>query len=158
MAHGVDIAVRAGISPPGSTAYVAHPLSPIRRVVVGSPAYLRKHGSPKGPAELESHACFTTLANRSGSPWRFVRHGKETAVHVHGPIRASTPAALVVLARADAGLALLPDWLVAGDLAKGHLRQVLGGWDTPGIATWLVYRAEHRHAARVRAFIEAMST
>jgi DNA-binding transcriptional LysR family regulator len=157
VAQGVDIAVRAGISPPDSTAYVAHPVLAIRRVIVGSPAYLRQRGSPKEPPDLQSHVCLATIARPSGSPWRFVRDGKTTAVDVHGPVRASTPAALAVLARAGIGLAQLPDWLVAEDLAKGRLRQVLAAWATPGIATWLVHRTEHRHAARVRAFVEAMT-
>jgi DNA-binding transcriptional LysR family regulator len=157
VAQGVDIAVRAGIAPPDSTAYVAHPVLAIRRVVVGSPAYLRQRGTPKEPAELENHVCLATLARPSGSPWRFVRNGKETAVAVRGPVRASTPAALAVLARAGIGLAQLPDWLIADDLAQGRLRQVLTGWNTPGIATWLIHRTEHRHAARVRAFVETMT-
>jgi DNA-binding transcriptional LysR family regulator len=128
-----------------------------QRVIVGSPAYLRQRGSPKEPADLESHDCLATIARPSGSPWRFVRDGQTTAVDVRGPVRASTPAALAALARAGIGLAQLPDWLVAEDLAKGRLRQVLAAWATPGIATWLVHRIEHRHAARVRAFVETMT-
>lgn len=158
VAQGVDVAVRAGFSPPDSTAYVAHPVLAIRRVVVGAPTYLRRHGSPKEPADLETHVCLTTLARPSTGRWRFVREGKETAVDVRGPVRASTPTALVGLARAGIGLAELPDWLVADDLAHGRLRRVLAGWDTPGVATWVIHRTEHRHAARVRAFVEAMTT
>lgn len=157
VSQGVDVAVRAGLSPPDSTAYVAHPVLAIRRLVVGAPAYLRQRGTPREPADLAKHVCLTTLARQSGSPWRFVREGRETSVDVRGPVRASTPAALVVLARAGIGLALLPDWLVADDLAQGRLRQVVASWHTPGIATWLVHRTEHRQAARVRAFVEAMT-
>ena len=130
----------------------------IRRVVVATPGYLRQHGTPKEPSELTKHICLTTLARQSGSPWRFVRDGKELAVDVRGPLRASTPAALAVLARAGVGLAQLPEWLVNDDLARGRLRQVLAGWDTPGIATWLIHRTEHRQAARVRAFVDVMTT
>jgi DNA-binding transcriptional LysR family regulator len=158
VAQGVDIAVRAGLSPPDSTAYVAHPVLAIRRVVVGTPAYLRRHGTPKEPAELTKHSCLTTLARQSGSPWRFIREGEEIAVDVSGPLRASTPAALAILARAGVGLAQLPDWLVSDDLARGRLREVLSGWDTPGIATWLIHRTEHRQAARIRAFVDVMTT
>ncbi|HVU00555.1 MAG TPA: LysR family transcriptional regulator [Polyangiaceae bacterium] len=157
VAQGIDIAVRAGHSPPDSTGYVAHPVVAIRRVVVGAPAYLRRHGTPREPADLNEHVCLTTLARRSGSPWRFSREGKEVGVDVRGPVRASTPAALAVLARAGVGLAQLPDWLVADDVAAGRLRPVLSGWDTPGIATWLIHRVELRQTARVRAFVEAMT-
>ncbi len=158
VAQGIDVAVRAAHAPPNSTAYVAHPVLAIRRVVVGTPSYLRQHGTPKEPADLVQHVCLTSLARQSGSPWRFLREGEETAVDVRGPVRASTPAALVDLVRAGVGLAQLPDWLVSDDLAQGRLRQVLAGWNTPGIATWLIHRVEHRQAARVRAFVEAMTS
>jgi DNA-binding transcriptional LysR family regulator len=156
IAHGIDVAVRAGISPPDSTAYVAHAVLAIRRVIVASPAYLRAHGTPAEPSDLRDHACITALARQTGNPWRFSRDGKETSVEVRGPVRASTPAALAVLARAGVGLAQLPDWLVADDLAAGRLRRVLSTWETPGLASWLIHRTELRHAARIRAFVGAM--
>jgi DNA-binding transcriptional LysR family regulator len=156
VAQGVDIAVRAGISPPDSTGYVAHPMLAIRRVVVGAPAYLREHGTPKEPADLAGHICLTTLARQSGSPWRLLREGKEVIVDARGPVRASTPAAVAVLARASMGLALLPDWLVSDDLSQGRLRHVLSGWEAPGVPTWLVHRVELRQTARIRAFVEIM--
>jgi DNA-binding transcriptional LysR family regulator len=99
VALGVDVAVRAGISPPDSTSYVAPPLLAIRRVVVGAPTYLKRHGTPKEPGDLAKHDCLSAIARRSGSPWRFLRGGEETEVEVRGPVRATTPAALVVLAR-----------------------------------------------------------
>jgi DNA-binding transcriptional LysR family regulator len=156
IAQAVDIAVCAGISPPDSTGYVAHPMLAFRRIVVGAPAYLKQHGVPKEPRDLSKHVCLTPMV-RGGGTWRFVRNDIETAVDVRGPVRTSTPAALAILVRAGLGLAQLPDWLVTEDLESGRLRQVLVGWDTPAIATWIVYRSEHRNVARVRAFIEAMT-
>ena len=97
-----------------------------------------------------------TVGRQYPLTWRHTLK-KETAVDVRGPVSASTPAALAVLARAGVGLAQLPDWLVTDDVEKGRLRQVLVGWDTPGIATWLIHRVEHRQAARVRAFVDAMT-
>ncbi len=158
IAHGVDIAIRAGLAPPDSTAYVAHPLLTIRRVLVASASYLKQHGMPKEPRELTNHVCLTTLGKSSGSPWRFVRDGREVAVDVVGPVRASTPTAIAGLVRAGLGVAYLPDWLVAEDVASGHLRQLLVGWSAPGIGTWLVHRAEQRKAARIRVFVEAMTS
>ncbi|HET9931034.1 MAG TPA: LysR family transcriptional regulator [Polyangiaceae bacterium] len=158
IAHGVDIAIRAGLAPPDSTDYVAHPMLTIRRMVVATPSYLKQHGVPKEPSELANHVCFTTLGKSSGSPWRFVRDGRETAVDVRGPVRASTPAAIAALVRAGLGVAYLPDWVVAEDIASGRLRQLLAGWAAPGIGTWLVHRAEHRKAARIRAFVELMTS
>lgn len=158
LAQGVDVAVRAAISPPDSTAYVAHPVLAIRRVVVAAPSYLRQRGTPKEPADLREHDCLTMLMQQGGSPWRFMRDGKQVDVHVRGPVRASTPAALGALARAGVGIAQVPEWLVSEDVSAGRLRQVLPGWDMPGSGTWVLHRVELRHTARVRAFVEAMTS
>jgi DNA-binding transcriptional LysR family regulator len=156
VGDGFDIAVRTGHAPPDSTAYVAHPLVPIRRVTVASPAYLRQRGTPKEPSDLTAHDCLTTLARQSGKPWSFSRDGQQVEVDVHGPIRATTPTALAALARAGLGIAQLSDWLAAEDFTLGRLRQVLSGWETPTVTTWLIYRSELRKAARVRAFVDSM--
>lgn len=158
LAQGVDVAVRAAISPPDSTAYVAHPVLAIRRVVVAAPSYLRQRGTPKEPGDLREHECLTMLMKQGGSPWRFMRDGKHVDVDVRGHVRASTPAALAALARAGVGVAQVPEWLVSEDLPAGRLRQVLPGWDMPGSGTWVIHRVELRHTARVRAFVEAMKS
>jgi len=157
LAQGVDVAVRAGMSPPDSTAYVAHPLLAIRRMVVAAPSYLRERGTPKEPADLREHECLTMLTREGGTPWRFMREARHVDVDVRGSLRASTPVALAALARAGVGLAQLPEWLISEDLAAGRLRQVLPAWDMPGSGTWVIHRIELRQTARVRAFVEAMT-
>jgi DNA-binding transcriptional LysR family regulator len=59
---------------------------------------------------------------------------------------------------AGAGICLLPQWLVARDLRDRRLKQVLADWQTPTTTAWAVCRTESRSAARIRAFVDAMST
>lgn len=73
-------------------------------------------------------------------------------------IPTSLDTAVAALVRAGLGVGYLPDWLVAEDVATGQLRPLLRAWSAPGIGTWLIHRAEHRRAARIRAFVEAMTT
>lgn len=155
VARGIDVAVRAGLMPPDSTAFVAHPLMSIRRLLVASPAYLKKRGVPKGPGDLTNHRCLTQLTP-TASMWRFLRGNEEVVADVSGVIRATSPTALVQLARDGAGIATLPDFLVAEDLRKGRLKHVLPEWNTPVVSAWVIHRTDLRNSARVRAFVEAM--
>jgi DNA-binding transcriptional LysR family regulator len=155
VARGIDVAVRAGVTPPDSTAFVAHPMAPIRRFPVAAPAYLKKHGVPREPVDLEKHRCLSQLLP-SSAVWRFVRGGEERSADVTAIVRCSTPSALLELARSGVGIAMLPDWLIEPEVKKGRLRRVLPEWDTPAVSAWILHRAHLGTAARVRAFVEAM--
>jgi DNA-binding transcriptional LysR family regulator len=155
VGEGVDVALRAGIAPPDSTAFMAHPLMTFHRIPVASPRYLKHRGEPKAPEALARHAALVQLPGAgSAGTWHFQREGKEVAVEVTGPLRISAPLALRDAAVAGLGVALLPEWLVAGDVAEGRLQALLPGWGTPPQTLSAVHRMELRGAARVRAFLE----
>ncbi len=155
VGDGVDVALRAGIAPPDSTSFMAHPLMTYRRLAVAAPRYLKRRGEPKEPSALARHEALAHLpgAGSSGT-WHFQREGQEVAVEVKGPLRMSAPLALLDAAVEGLGVALLPDWLVSEDLASGRLQALLPGWETPLLTLSTVHRTELRGAARVRAFIE----
>lgn len=81
LEEGVDVAVRIGDLPDSSM--VAVKLGEVRRVLVASPAYLKRRGTPQHPRELVQHDTITT-----GSPrWpgvtvrpRLVVSGNEAAI------------------------------------------------------------------------------
>lgn len=159
IADGVDVAVRAGAAPPDSTSFVAHPLARFPRCVYGAPSYLRAHGTPRTPDDLSRHACLVQVtASGPLSRWSLVREGQERQIEVRGPLRANTPLALCMLARAGAGLAWIPPWLAAPDVEARRLRRVLPEWQSAPIATWAIHRVEQRGSARLRAFLDAVAS
>ena len=50
---GIDVALRVGQLP--DSTLIARPVGEVRRMLVASPAYLKKNGRPKTPAELKQH-------------------------------------------------------------------------------------------------------
>jgi DNA-binding transcriptional LysR family regulator len=58
-------------------------------------------------------------------------------------------------ALAGMGLAALPDWAVASDIAEGTLVQVLKGWRTPESGIYAVYPSNRLMAAKVKVFVDA---
>ncbi len=160
VAEGVDVAVRAGSPPPDSTAFVAQPIFSMERVLVAAPRWLRKHGTPREPEQLRSKPCLlqVTLAGHV-IPWALRQRAHpevSLTVEVSDQLRTNTPSALCSLALEGAGVAYLPDWLVAPHLAEGTLRAVLPAWSSPPSTAWAVHRADHRGSARHRAFFAAL--
>lgn len=157
VGEGVDVAVRAGAPPPDSTAFVAHPIFSMERILVASPRWLRKHGTPREPLQLATRPCLIQV-NPAGSivRWRLRRKETEHTVEVRGQLRTNAPLALRDLAVDGAGIAYVPDWLVRDDLAAGRLRRVLPGWASPPLTAWAIHRTELRGAPRLRAFLGAL--
>lgn len=60
-------------------------------------------------------------------------------------------------AAAGLGIALLPDFLVAEDLAAGRLRQVLPGRDAGDVNIFALYPTRRLLEPRVRRFIDLMA-
>jgi DNA-binding transcriptional LysR family regulator len=160
VGEGVDVAVRAGSPPPNSTSVVAHPIFAMQRVLVAAPGWLKKHGVVHEPAQLARRACLIQVTPAGTViPWSLRREGaasEMTVVEAQGRLRTNAPSALRELALQGAGIAYLPDWVVAADLKRGRLRRVLPQWSSAAITAWAVYRSELRGAPRLRAFLDAL--
>lgn len=70
-AGGADVAVRFGPLP--DSTLTARKLSDSPRVVVASPSYLARHGTPKIPEDLYDHNCLNFTIRRAEPVWTFRR-------------------------------------------------------------------------------------
>ncbi len=157
IGEGVDLALRAGPPPPDSTAFVAHRVATMRRVLVAAPRWLRKHGRVREPEQLASKDCLVQIAlGGELVRWTLHRGSEQRTITVGGQFRTNAPIALRALAVDGLGIALLPDWLVKDDLASERLRRVLPDWSSAPIAAWAIHRAELRGNPRVSAFLDAV--
>jgi DNA-binding transcriptional LysR family regulator len=151
--EGIDVAVRIGQLDDSSLVGVK--LADNRRVVVASPGYLQRHGTPAEPAALQRHSCLTfgNYGNQARG-WSFAIDGRIEAVRVSGRLECNDGAVLHEWALAGQGLAWRSMWEVADDLASGRLVAVLEAFRAPDNAIYAVF-AQRRHLAlRVRMFID----
>src|SRR5688500_8505150 len=125
VSSGFDLAIRIGALDDSSL--VARKLADNRRVLCASPEYLRRHGTPKTPADLERHACLVLFGNKGRQDtWRLGDcHGGEVAVRVSGPLESNQGELLRDAAVAGLGIAIHATWHVCEDLRAGRLKPVL---------------------------------
>ncbi len=117
----VDLAFRYGKLPDSSL--VALPVAPDnRRVLVASPAYLERHGTPAHPDELVGHNCLCfLLGEQVHDRWRFFRDGQELSVQVRGNRISDDGDVARRWALAGQGIAYKSGLDVAADLQAGRL-------------------------------------
>jgi DNA-binding transcriptional LysR family regulator len=153
---GVDVAVRIAALPDSSL--VARRLCPVRRWVVGTPAYFARHGTPRRPRELREHACLGYLYLATGETWRFIdTDGTEESVAVKGPLSATNAEALSYALEAGLGIALQPDFLVWDAVQAGRLVTVLDDWAAPPLAVHLLTPAGEPRPIRVAVLLEFLA-
>ncbi len=155
-AEGIDLAVRLAPRPHGD--YVASMLRPTRYRVVASPDFAARH-QPQRPADLEQIPAVVFPLAGFRNRWSFRRPGEDTAeVGVRGRVQASSSIALRELARGGVGAALLGDWLVEDDLARGDLVELFAGYEVTATefdtAAWLLYPSRKFLPAKTRGVIE----
>ncbi len=156
VGEGIDIALRIAELPDSSLR--ARRLGPVTGHIVAAPAYFERMGRPRHPADLATHACFVYTNTATPDIWRFRRAGgEEAAVRVEGPIRTDNGDAMLPALRAGLGIARLPDFLVAQDLAAGRLEAVLQDWAAGAAGLHLLTPPGTLRPARVEALIEFLS-
>ncbi|WP_310405232.1 LysR family transcriptional regulator [Pseudomonas koreensis] len=123
LAGQADVAIRFGHLP--DSPLTARRLGHTGQVVVASPDYLQRHGTPQQPEDLLKHNCLRFNFRRAEANWPFIRDGKEFSLNVSGNIECSSGEALAQFARLGAGIARIGEFTVREDLQRGTLIPLL---------------------------------
>lgn len=150
--EGFDVAIRVTV--PEDSSLVARRLAPAPIVAVASPAYLKRRGTPRKPADLKQHDCLIDSNFRELGRWPFRQRGKVEVVEVRGPFRVNNPIEVCALAIAGHGIALTPAFVAEEALERADLVEVLAGSCALAWGVYAVYPRKRHLAGRVRAFIE----
>lgn len=151
LEEGIDVGIRIG--PLEDSSLVAQSLGSIRRVVVASPAFLRKHGRPTHPRDLLQANCVRFVG--SGSTWwNFCEHGRDLNVPVSGNLDFNLATAAVDACIAGMGFGMFISYQVAPAVANKQLKIVLEKFEVPPRPINIVYPHARLLPARTRLFIE----
>lgn len=149
VAEGIDLTLR--IAPLADSSLLARTIAPVAASVLASPAYLEKHGTPKHPLELAGHRLVGYGHRQRATPLHFQRKGEEATVLPSGPLFTNNGDVVVPLLVAGGGVAVLPDFIAAEELASGKLVQILADWSLPQAYLHLLSPPSRLRPARVRA-------
>ena len=154
VADGFDLAIRFGAPPTGS--FVARKLMETRVLTVASPAYLKTHGKPANPKELEQRDCidFYNPANGRAYGWELRRKREVLNLRIKGRLLVSDSGALLDACEAGVGIAQLLEIFCAHSLAKRRLVQLFPEWSDERFPLYAIYPSRLHRAAKVRAFID----
>ncbi|MCL6706866.1 LysR family transcriptional regulator [Pseudomonas sp. R2.Fl] len=157
LAERADIAIRAG--PMTNSNLVARKLGDTRLKIVGSPAYLERHGIPTTAAELERHCRLGFGYVRARPEWDVVEKDGIVSVPISGRVQASDGEALRQLAIGGLGLARLAAFTVRADIEAGRLVEVLDDPRTRRLESFhAVYVGQGGHLpARIRVVLDFLA-
>lgn len=144
----LDAAIRIGAL--SDTSAIATRLGTLRRVVVVSPDYLSRRGTPQHLNQVADHDVIA-FGGIGGGRWDF---GGARAVRTTPRLTVSTAEAAIDAAIAGLGLTRVLSYQAIGALAKGSLVQVLAAQGMEEIPVHLLYAAGAHPPPKLRAFVD----
>jgi DNA-binding transcriptional LysR family regulator len=150
--EGLDVAVRIGALAESSA--IASRVGALHRVVVASPDYLARRGTPKAPAELGAHAIVAFSGMEGADRWVFRGQGGEASVAIRPRLVVTTAEAAVDAARAGFGVTRVLSYQAADDIARGSLRRLLQAHEGAELPVHLLYPGGRHPPPKLRAFLD----
>jgi DNA-binding transcriptional LysR family regulator len=155
IADNVDCVIRGGAITDQSL--VARQIGKAGWVTCASPAYLKRHGTPRHPAELEQgHQVVNYLSARTGRamPMHFERNGERLEIRPRHAVGINESNAHFEAALAGLGVIQTFDYLAQPHLASGQLLPVLKTWQPAPYPFYVVYPPNRHQSNRLRVFID----
>lgn len=150
--QAIDVAIRFG-SLPDST-LVARKVGETQRMVVASPAYLEKAGTPEIPADLAGHKVILGPAGMGPAGWNFRKKGKALSVRVEGQLTVTVNEAATASALAGLGVIATSFWGCKAELESGQLVQLLTDWEIGVVEVNAVLAGGRNAKPSARAFTD----
>jgi len=148
--EGIDVALRIGAMPDSNM--TTRRIAVGRRLVVATPAYLQRHGTPKSPGELIDHQ--TVIYPRGGGEsWTFRKANEEVPVVLQGRLKVTQAEGVREAVLCDMGLAVASEWLFSPELKSGKVVAILQDWTLPPNTLSAVYPTGRLASTKARAFV-----
>lgn len=154
--QGLDVALRVGLPPDASV--IAKKILSTRRIVCASPSYLRRHGTPRRPEDLQQHNCIRLVRGRRViNAWTFQENGKTFEAKVCGNLTTTSGLVIHDWVRAGRGIALKAMWDVQADVEEGRLVECLQDFWCDQVDLFAISVNRQHLSPRIRMFLDFIS-
>jgi len=151
--EGFDVALRVGMLEDSSL--IARRLMSCGFHACASPEYLKKHGKPTHPRELETHNCLIYSHASHLDSWSFKDElGKNINIKVNGNLRTDNGNILMNAALNGNGIFIGPTFMIASTLEEGRLETILDDYTPMTTGLYAVYPYSKLVSTKVRAFVD----
>ena len=147
-----DIAVRLG--PVVDPELGVRPLGQIDFMLVAAPVYLKGRKLPRTPLDLAQHDLIELRPPMRDHQLELFRDGKAHCVRCVPAFDIDDPDTAKVTCLAGGGIAMLPAFLIADDLAAKRLVRLLPAWTLGSTPINVVYGTKIAPSLRVRAYLD----
>jgi DNA-binding transcriptional LysR family regulator len=154
--EGIDLAVRVGVLE--DPALIARRIGLTRRVVVATPDYLVRRGTPATPHDLAAHDCILYSRLVTGASWPFDGPEGPLGVPVRGRLRVSTTEAVRAAVLQGLGIGMVPVWhFVDREVEEGRVEVLLRAWEPRPHPIHAVWPTRRFLAPKVRAMVDFLA-
>jgi len=150
--EGIDVAVRIGTLPDSSL--IAKRIGTVRRVLVASPDYLARRGTPTAPADLKLHSVIAFTGLMPNREWRFNTEQNQNSIVLNPIFEINDALAAIQAAEMGHGITIALSYMVHDKIRDGKLVPVLDDVTPSPWPVHLVYPQARLVAPKIRAFID----
>jgi DNA-binding transcriptional LysR family regulator len=150
--EGVDLAIRIGAL--GDSRLVARRLCTNKRVLVASPAYLKRRGIPKTVEELSEHDCIVFTGFSKPREWKLLGPSGPVTVPISGRVATNNVEVLTAAAKQGHGITVGATLSVGPALVSGELVRILVDYEFEPTAVFAVYPSGRQLSSKVRATVD----
>jgi DNA-binding transcriptional LysR family regulator len=126
-------------------------------VTVATPTYLKNHGIPEHPRELDRHFGIVFLQQGTPREWIFADESGRAAYLPKTRFRTNDGEHVRIAVLAHLGLANAPAWQFSKEIASGEVHRVLRPYEQPR-SIFALHPGGRRLATKVRYLIEFLET
>jgi DNA-binding transcriptional LysR family regulator len=153
--EGVDLAIRVGALP--DSQLMVRRMCTNHRVLVASPSYLARRGTPNEPSELGSHDCLVFTQFSRPREWRLLGPDGLRSVTVTSRVASNNPLALTETAKRGLGITIGATLAIGPALLSGELVRVLPEYEFEPSAIFALYPSARQLSTKVRATVDFLA-
>ena len=155
--EGYDIGIFTGLQKVDAS-MISRQLGVAEVLMCASPGYIGKHGEPKVPQDVTSHACLNfSNIDLLRNHWPISSDTESINIPIHSRMLSNNSELLRHCAAADMGLVVGPSYAMVDDIQSKRLVRLLADHHLGQMAVMMVYPSRRQLSAKVRSFIDFIS-